>query len=112
MKLPLSQRFTHKNSTVARLRIAVAGILLSGAAGMALIAASGPESLSESDSVLASFVPRGLSTATTTVVVQLSGKSVAESQADAGRKLTTSEKNQIKSQLKGNQDSLKPQIQA
>src|SRR5438552_10118737 len=46
------------------------------------------------------------------VVVQLKDKSVAEAQADAGRKLIGTEKNQIKNQLKGNQDSVKSQIQA
>src|SRR5438552_16176103 len=44
-------------------------------------------------------------------VVQLKGKSVAEAQADAGRKLIGTEKNQIKNQLKGNQDPVKSQIQ-
>src|SRR4029079_201354 len=59
-----------------------------------------------------SFVPRSLSAESTIVVVQLSDKSVAEAQADAGRKLTKAEKDQIKNQLKGNQDSIKPQIHA
>ena len=45
-----------------------------------------------------------------TVVVQLSGKSVAEAQADAGRKVTQAEKDQIKAQLRGAQDGLKAQI--
>ena len=73
-------------------------------------AASNPQ---EADGgVLASFVPRSLSAGSTVVVAKLNGKSVAEAQADAGRKLTTSEKNQIKSQLKASQDSIKPQIQA
>jgi subtilisin family serine protease len=53
-----------------------------------------------------------LSSEPTTVVVQLRGKSVAQAQADAGRKLTGSEKNQIKGQLKASQDALVPQIQA
>ena len=59
-----------------------------------------------------SFVPRSLSAEPTTVVVRLNGKSVAQAQADAGRKLTASEKNQIKGQLKASQDALVPQIQA
>jgi minor extracellular serine protease Vpr len=63
-------------------------------------------------SVADSFVPRSLSSEPTTVVVQLRGKSIAQAQADAGRKLTGSEKNQIKGQLKASQDALVPQIQA
>ena len=47
-----------------------------------------------------------------TVVVQLRGKSVAEDQADAGRKVTKAEKNQIKAQLKAAQDGLKAQIES
>jgi minor extracellular serine protease Vpr len=99
-------------SVLSNLRIVAAGTLICGGAAMALFAASVPEPASDADSVLASFVPRSLSAESTTVVVQLSGKSAAEAQADAGRKLTGSEKNQIKNQLKGNQDAVKPQIQA
>lgn len=75
-------------------------------------AAPNPDAVSDHGVIDTAFVPRSLSTAPTTVVVQLSGKSVAQAQADAGRKLTGSEKNQIKSQLKASQDALKPQIQA
>ena len=107
--------FTHSNSVLSHLRIAVAGTLISAAAVMALVAASGPEPVSDADSdadlVSTAFVPASAAP-TTVVVVQLSGKSVAEAQADAGRKLTDSEKNQIKNQLKGSQDALKAQIQA
>src|SRR5205823_5196452 len=62
------------------------------------------------DVIDTAFVPGSATLAT--VVVQLSDKSIAEAQADAGRKLTSSEKNQIKNQLKSNQDALKPQIQS
>jgi minor extracellular serine protease Vpr len=99
-------------SVLSNLRIVAAGTLICGGAAMALFAASVPEPASDPGSVLASFIPRSLSAESTTVVVQLSGKSTAEAQADAGRKLTGSEKNQIKNQLKGNQDAVKPQIQA
>jgi subtilisin family serine protease len=47
-----------------------------------------------------------------TVVVQLSGDPVAVQQGNAGRKLSKSEKDQIKSQLKGAQDSLRASIES
>ena len=75
-------------------------------------AAPQPEALGEETAADTSFVPRSLWREPTTVVVRLNGKSVAEAQADAGRKLTGSEKNQIKGQLKAGQDALVPQIQA
>jgi minor extracellular serine protease Vpr len=99
-----SRRFSH-------LRLLVAGTFLSAAVAM-LFASSAPEPASDTgDIIQTSFVPRSVS-ADAMVVVQLKGKSVAEAQADAGRKLTATEKNQIKNQLKGNQDSVKSQIQA
>jgi subtilisin family serine protease len=84
---------------------------------MALFAASTPaprnfDVAGNGETISTSFVPRGSSATSTIVVVQLKDKSVAEVQADAGRKLTTNEKNQIKNQLKGSQDSVKSQIQA
>src|SRR6266404_1477359 len=108
--------FTRSNSVRSHLRIVTAGTLMFAAAAMALYAASGPvarnfDAAGDGQTASTSFVPRSLN-ATTTVVVQLSGKSVAETQADAGRKLTKAEKDQIKSQVKAGQDSIKSQIQA
>ncbi len=101
----------HRNRILSRLRIVAAGALLSAASAMAFAAGSNLDSSSEDAAVFSTaFVPA--SATQSTVVVQLSGKSVAEAQADAGRKLASSEKNQIKNQLKGSQDALKPQIQA
>src|SRR5438477_1073823 len=98
-----SRRFSH-------LRLLVAGTFFSAAVAM-LFASSAPESASDKgDIIRTSFVPRSVN-ADAIVVVQLKDKSVAEAQADAGRKLTGTEKNQIKNQLKGNQDSVKSQIQ-
>ena len=57
------------------------------------------------------FTPRGLN-GQTTVVVQLSGNSVAEAEAAAGRKLAKGEKQQLKDSLKARQDSLKGSIEA
>ena len=115
MKTP--RRFSRPNSILPRLRIVTAGTLIFGAAAIALFAASGPATRNldvaeVGGTINASFVPRSLSAEPTVVVVQLSGKSVAEVQADADHKLTKAEKDQIKNQLKSSQDALKPQIQA
>src|SRR5438067_3927002 len=97
--------------SLSHLRICSAAILVFVGAAMALYAASAPiVSDDDGDVIDTAFVPGSATLAT--VVVQLSDKSVAEAQADAGRKLTGSEKNQIKNQLKGTQDALKPQIQS
>src|SRR6266513_346371 len=82
-------------------RICTAVILVFAGAVMALFAASGPparnlEAAGNGETTSTSFVPRSLSAAPIIVVVQLSGKSVAEVQADADRKLTKAEKDQIK----------------
>ena len=75
-------------------------------------AAPNPTAIDGATQVDTSFVPRSLSSEPTIVVAKLRGNSVAEAQAAAGRKLTGSEKNQIKGQLKASQDALVPQIQA
>ncbi len=95
----------------ARLAVlAVSGVvaLAFTAAG---VAASDPEWLPEG-SISTSFVPRSLSSQTTVVVAQLSGKSAAEVQADAGRKLTQAEMKSVKAGLKASQDALRPHIEA
>src|SRR6266404_9270713 len=111
--------FSRSNSVRSYLRVATAGTLISAAAAIALVAASGPgpatrnfDAAGSGETTSTSFVPRSLSLAPITVVVQLNGKSVAEAQADAGRKLAKTEKDQIKSQLKATQDGLKAQIQS
>src|SRR4029450_7200340 len=114
MKTPRS--FT-RNRFVSHLRIAAAGTFISAAAAMALFAASGPparnfDAAGDGATISTSLGPRSLSTVPITVVVQLGGKSVAENQADAGRKVTKAEKDQIKAQLKSAQDGLKPQIES
>ena len=98
-------------------RIASAALLLTAAAAMAVFAASGPPARNfdvagDGGTINTSFVPRSLSEEPMIVVVQLSGKSVAEVQADADRKLTKAEKDQIKAQLKGTQDGLRAQIES
>jgi minor extracellular serine protease Vpr len=114
MKTPRS--FT-RNRFVSHLRIAAAGTFVSAAAAMALFAASGPTARNfvaagDGGTISTSFVPRSVSAAPMTVVAQLSGKSVAEAQADAGRKVTKAEKDQIKAQLKSAQDGLRAQIES
>jgi minor extracellular serine protease Vpr len=88
---------------------------------MAMFAASGPaarnlDAAGDGETTSTSFVPRSQSATPIVVVVQLSGKSVAEAQADAladaARKLTKAEKDQIKTQLKQMQDGLRAQIQS
>jgi len=112
MKNP--QSFTRSSRVTSHLRTVTASTLILAAAAMAVFAASpAPKPGGGSVRASSSFKPRSLSEESTIVVVQLSGKSVAEAQAEAGhRKLTKAEKDQIKNQLKGNQDSIKPQIHA
>jgi subtilisin family serine protease len=56
--------------------------------------------------------PLAVSNQVVTFDVQMSGATVAERQGAAGRKLSRSEKDQIKQQLKGAQDQLRSNIQA
>jgi len=56
------------------------------------------------------WTPVGLNTQPVNVVVQLAGDPVAVQQGNAGRKLSKAEKDQIKGQLKGAQDSLRDSI--
>jgi subtilisin family serine protease len=56
------------------------------------------------------WTPLGVSKQQVTVVVQLSGASVAEQQGDAGRRLSDSERRSAKAALRGQQDGLRPGI--
>lgn len=93
---------------VAVFAISTVAALATTAAG---VAGSDPEALPEG-LISTSFVPRSLSSPTLVVVAQLSEKSVAEVQADAGRKLTPAEKKSIKARLKASQDAVRPHIEA
>ena len=64
------------------------------------------------DNVKPVWTPLGVSKREVTVVVQLAGESVAEQQGNAGRKLERSEKDQIKAQLRGQQDGVRAIIEA
>ncbi len=58
------------------------------------------------------FTPLGLNQGTVTVVLELAGAPVATRQADEGRKLSASERDGIKKELRARQDSILAQIQA
>jgi minor extracellular serine protease Vpr len=62
--------------------------------------------------VRAGHLPPGLDTTPVTVVVILSGDSVATAQEAAGRKLSRGEKDQVKGQRKSDQDAIRAQIAA
>src|SRR5262245_20763695 len=105
------------NRICSSIRFALAGTLCMTGAAMALFAAPRPahrnlDAAGDGATISTSFVPRSVSAEPMIVVVQLGGKSVAESQADAGRKVTKAEKDQIKTQLKTAQDGLKAQIES
>jgi minor extracellular serine protease Vpr len=59
------------------------------------------------------YTPRGLTTEPVTVMVQLSGETVAESQAkQPDKKLSQAEKDKIKAELASKQESIKPAIRS
>lgn len=64
------------------------------------------------DAITPRWTPLGISKAPVTVVVQLAGESVAEQQANAGRKLDRGEKERIKGQLRAQQESLRGSIES
>jgi subtilisin family serine protease len=87
---------------------ALAGVF---AAGSAL--AARPQPLPQTDQLITPVVtPLGVGNQQVTVVMTLTGESVAEQQGDAGRRLTGNEKNSIKQQIKAQQDALKGNIAA
>src|SRR5690349_17267834 len=62
--------------------------------------------------VTPAWVPLGVGTQEVTLDVQLGGATVAEQQGAAGRRLSRSEKDRIKQQLKSAQDQLRGSIQS
>ena len=72
-----------------------------------------PEAVSDGASLVTPvFTPLGISKAPVTVVVQLAGDSVAEQQANAGRKLDRDEKERIKGELKSQHDGMRGGIES
>jgi minor extracellular serine protease Vpr len=95
------------------IRALAALALLFGILGSSNSGAVRPEPVADGESLVTPvWTPLGVSQAPVTVVVQLAGDSVAEQQANAGRKLDRSEKDQIKGQLKSQQDGLRGSIES
>jgi minor extracellular serine protease Vpr len=92
---------------------AVAALALAlGILGSSNSGAVRPEAVGDGSSLVTPvFTPLGVSNAPVTVVVQLAGDSVAEQQANAGRKLDRDEKERIKSQLKSQHDGMRGSIE-
>src|SRR5258708_14647123 len=92
---------------------AVAALALAfGILGSSNSGAVRPEAVGDGSSLVTPvFTPLGVSKAPVTVVVQLAGDSVAEHQANAGRKLDRDEKERIKSQLKSQHDGMRGGIE-
>jgi subtilisin family serine protease len=92
---------------------AVAALALAfGILGSSNSGAVRPEAVSDGASLVTPvWTPLGVSKAPVTVVVQLAGDSVAEQQANAGRRLDRDEKERIKSQLKSQHDGMRGSIE-
>jgi subtilisin family serine protease len=95
------------------IRAAAALALLFGILGSSNSGAVRPEAVGDGASLVTPvFTPLGVSKAPVTVVVQVAGDSVAEQQANAGRKLDRDEKERIKSQLRSQHDGLRGSIES
>ena len=93
--------------------LVAAGVVVSLAVASAGVAKTQPESVGAGDSTTTYFTPHLLRTEPATVMVQLSGETVAEKQAkQPDKKLPASEKNKIKSELASKQDAIKPAIRS
>jgi minor extracellular serine protease Vpr len=94
-------------------RAAAALALAFGILGSSSTEAVRPEPFdAAADAITPKWTPLGISKAQVTVVVQLAGESVAEQQANAGRKLDRGEKERIKGQLRAQQDGVRGSIEA
>src|SRR5256885_4667226 len=92
---------------VAGFALVVFGILGSSNSG-----AVRPEAVGDGSSLVTPvWMPLGISKAPVTVVVQVAGDSVAEHQANAGRRLDRDEKERIKSQLKSQHEGMRGSIE-
>src|SRR3954465_2795798 len=96
-------RFT--TSRVAAVLAAAFSILGSTNAGAVRPGPAGDEV-----TIKPAWTPLGVSKQPVTVVLQLTGASVAEQQGDAGRRFSDSEKRSAKAALRGQQDGLRPSI--
>jgi len=88
-------------------------VTLVAAAIAAMTAVAAPmQQTPTSSPITPRWMPAGLGGSTVTVVVEMSGAPVALAQESAGRKLSRSEKDQIKASLKGNQNAVRGSVQA
>src|SRR3954469_14662424 len=97
-------RFT--TSRVAAVLAAAFSILGSTNAGAVRPAPAGDET-----TIKPAWTPLGVSKQQVTVVLQLTGASVAEQQGDAGRKFSDSEKGNAKAQLRSQQDGVRAGVE-
>src|SRR5712672_327273 len=93
---------------------AVAALALAfGILGSSNSGAVRPEAVSDGASLVTPvWTPPGVSNAPVTVVVQLAGDSVAEKQANAGRRLDRNEKKRIKGQLTSQNEGMRGSIES
>jgi len=95
-----------KPNRVAAVLAAAFSILVSSNAG-----AARPGTLGDEASVKPAWTPLGVSNQQVTVVLQLTGASVAEQQGDAGRKFSDSEKRSAKALLRSQQDGVRAGVE-
>src|SRR2546421_2921744 len=96
------------SSRVAAVLAAALSIAVNSNAG-----AARPQPVAEDAArVTPAWTPLGVARQQVTVVVQVSGATVAEQQGDAGRRLSNAEKGGAKAQLRGQQDALRPSIES
>src|SRR5216117_3274592 len=94
-------------------RAVAALAMVFGVLGSSDLGAVRPEPVAEDAGLVTPvWTPLGVSKAPVTVVVQLAGDSVAEQQANAGRKLDRDEKERIKGQLKSQHDGMRGSIES
>jgi subtilisin family serine protease len=98
-------RFT--TSRVAAVLAAAFSILGTSNAG-----AVRPGPAGEETTIKPAWTPLGVSKQQVTVVLQLTGASVAEQQGDAGRRFTADEKRSAKAQLRGQQDGVRAGVES
>src|SRR5438034_2906612 len=94
-------------------RAVAALAMVFGVLGSSDLGAVRPEPVAEDAGLVTPvWTPLGVSKAPVTVVVQLAGDSVAEQQANAGRRLDRDEKERIQGQLKSQHDGMRGSIES
>src|SRR6266850_1425331 len=94
-------------------RAVAALALVFGVLGSFNLGAVRPEPVAEDAGLITPvWTPLGVSKAPVTVVVQLAGDSVAEQQANAGRRLDRDEKERIKGELKSQHEGMRGSIES